>query len=123
MSIANSEDTKTPEEIAVEYVKQFKFDFDCSVEIKENEYPMITRLYEVAIQEYSTSKLYRKIIKEIVSIQDEIISKYSNENRILFEKWNELVDRLHSDELLQIFIMGFCCSKQISEERNKKIKI
>ena len=112
------EEDKSIETLAEEYVELFNKDFETSLKMKRDKYKILVRIYQVVLQEHSISPLYKKILHEIVSVQDEILSKYTKEDELLFEKWNALTDRLHSDELMQFFILGFCTAKQIEIEQN-----
>lgn len=115
---------KTERELVDEYIKQFIEDFNSSIRINENKFPMISRLYTEVLDEYTNSNIYRKTLKEIAKLEDEFYSKCDNkELTVVFNKTDELRNLLQTDNSLQMFICGFCSAKELQEEQLKTKKI
>lgn len=106
-----------------EYISKFEESFELDLEQKRKERPILVDLFEnYALTKYKPSKLYKTILSNLVKLEDEIENTYGKEEKLIFNKWIFLQDRLHSDELLQMFVYGYCFCYEMQEESKKKNK-
>ncbi len=65
---------------------------------------------------YTPNEIYRQILKQKIKVLDELEKTFTEQQRKLFSKYNEIENQLTEDIEQQLFMFGYIIASKLSEE-------
>lgn len=97
-----------------ELIKNFNEDFKTKLPAEST--PFLNEFFENYINVYSSENANKENLEKFVELEEKISGIYNKEQMSLFDKWNEIQDKLLDNVARQSFVYGYCTCKQLDKE-------
>ena len=115
--------TEEMEKEMEEYIEKFEKEFEQAVSEKVEPQLLLILFREYVEQNSSPSKKYFMLLKELGKIEKELLKTFTDEQRLLFEKYNWAFQELEQQRVEQFFVYGFCMGNNLNKEVNNILNI
>ncbi len=100
-------------EIKAEQIIQ-NFNDDFKTKLKVDNINLLMNLYYNFLSLQSTDQTSdRTILAELVDVEDKLNNSLNEEQKILWDNFNELKDKLFDEEEKRTFLYGYCLNKAL----------
>ena len=106
-----------------EYIEKFEKEFEQTVSEEVEPKLLLTLFREYVEQNSSPSKKYFMLLKELGKIEKELLKTFTDEQRLLFEKYSWAFQELEQQRVEQFFVYGFCMGNNLKKEVNNILNI
>ena len=108
--------TEEKEKEMEEYIEKFEKEFEQTVSEEVEPKLLLTLFREYVEQNSSPSKKYFMLLKELGKIEKELLKIFTDEQRLLFEKYSWAFQELEQQRVEQFFVYGFCMGNNLKKE-------
>ena len=105
------------------YIEKFEKEFEQKVSEEVEPKLLLTLFREYIEQNSSPSKKYFMLLKELGKLEKELLKTFTNEQRLLFEKYSWAFQELEQQRVEQFFVYGFCMGNNLKKEVNNILNI
>ena len=106
------------------YIEKFEKEMEQTVSKEVEPKLLLTLFREYVEQNSSPSKKYFILLKELGNIEKDLLKTFtSDEQRLLFEKYNWAFQELEQQRVEQFFVYGFCMGNNLNKEVNNILNI
>ena len=106
------------DELKAEQIIQ-NFNADFNIKIKFDNVNLLMNLYYNFLSLQSTDQTSdRSILAELVNVEEELNNILNEEQKTLWDNFNDLKDKLFDEEEKRIFLYGYCLNKALEVQIN-----
>ena len=75
-------------------------------------------IYEQSVGPNISSEFEKQYVKELEKLVDKLYTSFNNQQRVLFNRYDDLKNKMQNNSEQQHFIYGFCISKLLDKIDN-----
>ena len=102
---------------AEQIIQNFNCDFDTRIKV-DNINLLMNLYYNFLSLQASDQTSDRKILAELVDVEEKLNYSLDEEQKKLLDSFNELKDKLFDEEEKRIFLYGYCLNKALEVQIN-----
>lgn len=102
---------------AEQIIKNFNADFDTRIKV-DNVNLLMNLYYNFLSLQSSDQTSDRTILAELVDVEEKLNSTLNEEQKTLWDNFNDLKDKLFDEEEKRIFLYGYCLNKALEVQIN-----
>lgn len=102
---------------AEQIIKNFNADFDTRIKV-DNVNLLMNLYYNFLSLQSSDQTSDRTILAELVDVEEKLNSTLNEEQKTLWDNFNDLKDKLFDEEEKRIFLYGYCLNKALEIQIN-----
>ena len=100
---------------AEQIIQNFNCDFDTRIKV-DNINLLMNLYYNFLSLQSSDQTSDRKILAELVDVEEKLNNTLDEEQKKILDSFNELKDKLFDEEEKRIFLYGYCLNKALEIE-------
>lgn len=108
------------EEIVQEFIRNYNNDLKTSIPV--DSYKFIGNLFKKCVGPEFSNEFEQQNMNELEKITDTLYNSFDNEQRELFDKFDNLKNDMQNNVEQQLFIYGFCTAKLLDKIGNTTSK-